>query len=122
MFIMTVSTSFSSAHQLRGYAGDCSRMHGHSWKVTAKIGASQLDDIGLAYDFREIKVQLKEIVSRFDHQLINEIPPFDNLNPTSENLAKFFYDSLKQSIPQKVMLMSMEIKESDSCAVTYIED
>ena len=122
MYIMSVTTLFSAAHHLRGYAGDCSRMHGHSWKVTAKVRASLLDDIGLAYDFREMKTKLNEIVKQFDHQLLNDIPPFDVLNPSSENLAKFFYDSLKQSIPPEVTLMSVEIKESDSCAVIYIED
>ncbi|MBN2008633.1 6-carboxytetrahydropterin synthase QueD [candidate division KSB1 bacterium] len=122
MFILKVTTSFSSAHQLRGYKGNCANMHGHCWKVTARISVAQLDSIGLGYDFREIKDRLNRVVGQFDHKFINEIPPFNTLNPTSENLAKYFYDTLDETMPDKVKVVSIEVEESENCSVIYVED
>lgn len=122
MYILKVTASFSSAHRLRGYNGECSRMHGHTWKVIARLAVNELNAIGLGYDFRAIKTHLGNVVNQLDHHILNEIPPFDRVNPTAENLAKYFHDQLKQAIPENVRLNSIEIQESDSSAVIYVEE
>jgi 6-pyruvoyltetrahydropterin/6-carboxytetrahydropterin synthase len=122
MFILKVTTSFSSAHQLMGYNGDCANMHGHSWKVTMRASVAQLNEIGLGCDFRDLKNQLNHVVRQFDHKVINEVPPFNTTNPTSENLAKYFFETLDQAMPEKVKVVSVEVEESENCSVIYVED
>jgi queuosine biosynthesis protein QueD len=86
MFVLKIVTDFGAAHSLRDYPGDCARLHGHNWGVEVSVEAQELDASGIAIDFREIKKQTKAIVKRLDHQYLNEIPPFDILNPTAEYL------------------------------------
>ena len=90
MFVLKIVTDFASAHSLRDYPGDCSRLHGHNWQVEVMVSSQVLDESGIAIDFREIKKQTKAVVKRLDHQYLNEIKPFDVLNPTAENIAKIF--------------------------------
>jgi 6-pyruvoyltetrahydropterin/6-carboxytetrahydropterin synthase len=94
MFVLKIVTDFGAAHSLRDYPGDCARLHGHNWGVEVSVEAQELDASGIAIDFREIKKQTKAIVKRLDHQYLNEIPPFDILNPTAENIAKYFYQAV----------------------------
>ena len=122
MFVITVKTTFSAAHQLRRYPGNCKRIHGHNWTIKACVSTKDLDSIGIGFDFRNLKQALTEIVEQYDHQLINEIPPFDQLNPTSENLAQHIFYSLKKTLPPHVKVFSVEVVESENCSVTYYED
>ena len=92
MFVLKIVTDFASAHSLRNYPGDCARLHGHNWQVEVSVCSNVLDDNGIAIDFREIKKQTKLVIKRLDHQYLNEIKPFDVLNPTAENIAKYFFD------------------------------
>ena len=95
MFTVTIETEFSAAHILRGYNGPCSRPHGHNWKVIVEAKTNTLDEIGMSVDFYVLQKKTEEVVSKFDHRDINTIPPFDKeLNPTSENLARFIYQKL----------------------------
>lgn len=120
MFIVKVCTDFSAAHALRGYQGDCARVHGHNWKVEVNLAVIELDEIGLSVDFRLIKEKTKVIIAQLDHQFINEIKPFDTLNPTAENLAKYFFYTLeKQFNDQNVKVDSVVIWETERASVTY---
>ena len=94
MFELKIVTDFAAAHSLRNYPGDCSRLHGHNWQVEVSVCSQVLDDNGIAIDFREIKKQTKLVIKRVDHQYLNEIEPFDVLNPTAENIAKYFFDEV----------------------------
>ena len=94
MFVLKIVTDFASAHSLRNYPGDCARLHGHNWQVEVSVCSKVLDDNGIAIDFREIKKQTKLVIKRLDHQYLNEIKPFDVLNPTAENIAKYFFDEV----------------------------
>ena len=94
MFVLKIVTDFASAHSLRDYPGDCSRLHGHNWQVEVMVSSQVLDESGIAIDFREIKKQTKAVVKRLDHQYLNEIKPFDALNPTDENIAKYLFDEI----------------------------
>ncbi|WP_416695982.1 6-carboxytetrahydropterin synthase QueD [Candidatus Pseudothioglobus sp. Uisw_050_01] len=122
MFVLKIVTDFASAHSLRDYPGDCARLHGHNWQVEVSVCSQVLDDSGIAIDFREIKKQTKLVVKRLDHQYLNEIKPFDVLNPTAENIAKYFFDEIALLIPNKdVKVKEVIIWETPRSAVTYSE-
>ena len=122
MFVLKIVTDFASAHSLRDYPGDCARLHGHNWQVEVSVCSEVLDDSGIAIDFREIKKQTKLVVKRLDHQYLNEIKPFDVLNPTAENIAKYFFDEIALLITNKdVKVKEVMIWETPRSAVTYSE-
>ena len=122
MFVLKIVTDFASAHSLRDYPGDCARLHGHNWQVEVSVCSQVLDDSGIAIDFREIKKQTKLVVKRLDHQYLNEIKPFDILNPTAENIAKYFFDEIALLITNKdVKVKEVMIWETPRSAVTYSE-
>ena len=122
MFVLKIVTDFASAHSLRDYPGDCARLHGHNWQVEVSVCSQILDDSGIAIDFREIKKQTKLVVKRLDHQYLNEIKPFDVLNPTAENIAKYFFDEIALLITNKdVKVKEVMIWETPRSAVTYLE-
>ena len=122
MFVLKIVTDFASAHSLRDYPGDCARLHGHNWQVEVSVCSQVLDDSGIAIDFREIKKQTKLVVKRLDHQYLNEVKPFDVLNPTAENIAKYFFDEIALLITNKdVKVKEVMIWETPRSAVTYSE-
>ena len=98
MYEITIELYFSSAHRLRQYEGECERLHGHNWKVEVSVASEELNDLGMVMDFKELKEAAYGIVHRLDHQYLNEIPPFTEINPTTENIAKFMFDELSRSI------------------------
>lgn len=122
MYKISVKSKFSSAHKLLEYKGECARLHGHTWVVIVRVIISKLNDIGIGYDFKDLKVTLNSIIDKFDHQYINEISPFNKINPTSENIAKFIFDSLRNKLPDDIQVFSVEIKESDNYSVIYTEE
>ena len=119
MFKISVTTHFAAAHNLRGYEGPCEKLHGHNWSIKATVGTDRLDSIGMAYDFKKLKSHLKEIVERLDHQFINEVTPFDQLNPTSENIARYIFESLAIKLPATVSVISVEVGESERNVASY---
>jgi 6-pyruvoyltetrahydropterin/6-carboxytetrahydropterin synthase len=122
MFVLKIVTDFASAHSLRNYPGNCSRLHGHNWGVEVMVYSNKLDETGIAIDFREIKKQTKVVAKRLDHQYLNEIKPFDVLNPTAENIAKYFFDEVGSLINnQDVKVKEVTIWETPRASVTYSE-
>ena len=122
MFVLKIVTDFASAHSLRNYHGDCARLHGHNWQVEVSVCSNVLDDNGIAIDFREIKKQTKLVIKRLDHQYLNEIKPFDVLNPTTENIAKYFFDEVGLLINNEdIKVKEVLIWETPRSAVTYSE-
>ena len=118
MYLISVESSFSAAHFLRGYKGKCEKLHGHRFKVVARLRFSGLNEIGLAYDFTELKKQLAEVIGKYDHCCLNEVKPFDEVNPSSENIAATVYKQLSTVIPADGAVDSVEVWESpESCAV-----
>ena len=123
MFELTVETYFSAAHQLRGYKGRCEKLHGHNYKVQVRVIAERLDEIGIVVDFCEIKKLMDEIITPLDHSFLNEIFPFTEKNPSSENIAKWIYDSLREKIDDdNVHLSAVTVWESETTSATYYED
>ena len=92
MFQVSVEETFSAGHALRGYKGKCENPHGHNYRVQVTLEGPQLDNIGLLVDFTQLKHVVREIIKRLDHQFINDLEPFTVVNPSAENMAKYFYD------------------------------
>ena len=88
IFEVYVKSHFSAAHSLRGYLGDCARIHGHNWMVEVFVKCTELDSIGIGIDFRDIRAAVREVLARLDHSDLNELPLFREENPSSENIAK----------------------------------
>ncbi len=122
MYELMVETQFSAAHQLRGYKGKCENLHGHNWRVQLVVTAEKLDEIGLAMDFHELKDMADELISIIDHTVLNEIFPFTEINPSSENIAKWLYDSLAKRLDnENVNVSSVTVWESETASATYYE-
>ena len=118
-----VATTFSAAHQLRGYKGKCEKLHGHNWKVNIHLVSDKLDEIEMVMDFHEIKNLADETISPLDHSFLNELFPFTEKNPSSENVAKWIFDSLKKKIESEhVRLSAVTVWESETASATYYED
>ena len=123
MYRISVEQHFDAAHYLRGYQGKCEAMHGHRYKVVVKVDKSTLNDIGLAYDFVELKKHLAEVIARFDHTCLNDAPPFDKLNPSAENIAADIYKELKSRLEgAPVTIANVEVWESPQTGVIYTPD
>ena len=102
MFVVSVQAHYDSAHFLRNYHGKCERMHGHRYVVELALTATELDEAGIAYDFVDVKKQLRAVADYLDHQNLNELPPFTELEPSAENQARYIYEEMKRLLPQKM--------------------
>jgi 6-pyruvoyltetrahydropterin/6-carboxytetrahydropterin synthase len=122
MFQVSVDESFSAGHALRGYKGKCENPHGHNYKVRITIEGPDLDSIGLLYDFSHLKRVMREIIGGVDHIYLNDKAPFDTINPSAENLAKYFFDETKRqmnAVPQGARIASVTVWETDVASATY---
>jgi 6-pyruvoyltetrahydropterin/6-carboxytetrahydropterin synthase len=122
MFEVAVEQSFASAHALRNYKGRCENVHGHNWKVRVVIEGEKLDATGMLVDFLDVKSFMGEILDRIDHQFLNEIPPFDSINPSAENIAEYFYQQMTGRLaetPVTVRIREVKIWETEIQSATY---
>jgi 6-pyruvoyltetrahydropterin/6-carboxytetrahydropterin synthase len=122
MFEVAVEQSFASAHALRNYKGRCENVHGHNWKVRVVIEGEKLDATGMLVDFLDVKSFMGEILDRIDHQFLNEIPPFDAVNPSAENIAEYFYQQMNGKLadtPVPVRIREVKIWETEIQSATY---
>ena len=123
MYEITVEKHFDAAHYLRGYQGKCENVHGHRYRVVVKVEAKKLNEIDLAYDFTDLKRYLKEILNRYDHTCLNDVAPFDKINPSAENIAATIYSELKENLSaDPVTLTAVEAWESPEQGVAYRPD
>ena len=123
MYQITVEQHFDAAHFLRGYQGKCEALHGHRFRVVVNIRASGVNDIGIAYDFAKLKQHLGDILVRFDHTCLNDVTPFDKINPSSENIAATIYNELHAAlVGTPVSLACVEVWESPQSGVAYSPD
>ena len=102
MFIVSVQAHYDSAHFLRHYKGKCERLHGHRYVVELALATEELDKSGIAFDFVDIKRNLRELADHLDHNNLNDLPPFDEIEPSAENQAKYFYDEMKRRLPPRM--------------------
>ena len=123
MFDIFVKSHFSAGHHLRNYPGNCERPHGHNWKIEVTIRATELDELGMAIDFRVAKDAVKKVVDSLDHLDLNEHPAFQDKNPSSENIAIYIFDNLKKTlVSDRYAPYCIEVRETDNCGVIYRED
>lgn len=118
MYEIKVKTTFSAAHNLKDYKGKCERLHGHNWIVEAVFAYDTLGKDGIAIDFRIAKKALKGITEKLDHSYLNKISLIKNINPTSENIARFIYDNLKK---KNKNIRSVAVWENENSCAVYSE-
>ncbi len=125
MYEVTVEDTFAAGHYLRNYKGKCENPHGHNYKVRVTLAGEQLDHAGLLLDFKDLKSVMKHVIDYLDHQMINDLEPFTTVNPSAENLAKYFYDETNAGLHEKtngrVTVKSVTIFETDTSIATYYE-
>ena len=122
MFKLKVEAEISAAHRLPEYAGACKRMHGHNWKIQVTVAGKKLDERGMVIDLMDVRELLQTCLEPLDHQMLNEVAPFDQLAPTSENLAAYIYDWFKKELPTPIRIVQVEVFETDKFSVTYDEE
>ena len=122
MYELMIESQFASAHQLRGYKGKCEKLHGHNWRVQVTVSSDKLNDIGIVVDFHDMKAMVNEVVSPLDHTFLNELFPFTEKNPSSENIARWIYESLKKKVGEDhYSVSSVTVWESETASATYYE-
>ena len=122
-YTMKVVTDFAAAHYLRGYDGPCSRLHGHNWKVEVEACANELDEIGMGLDFAVLKSATKALLADMDHYNLNDMAPFDRINPTAENIAAHLFRALSERLnDQRVRISRVTIWETERACVSYSEE
>ncbi len=122
MYEVIIKTGFSAAHQLRCYDGKFENLHGHNWTAIVTVQASELDKMEVGVDFILLKEKVTAILSQLDYQNINEVPPFDEKNPSAENIAKWVFDQLASELNSEIVRVKrVEIKEFDDCGAAYFE-
>ena len=125
MYEVTVEAGFSSGHYLRNYHGKCENPHGHNYKVRVTLYGDELDTTGLLLDFKMLKQVMRPVIDRIDHQMLNDLEPFIELNPSAENIAKFFFDQTNEQLSDmtsgRVRVKDCTIWENDTTTATYYE-
>ena len=121
MFEVTIEETFAAGHALRNYRGKCENVHGHNYRCQVTLEGPELDPIGLLVDFVELKRVVHAVLDRMDHQWLNEFPPFDALNPSAENMAKYIYDEVSEGLKtrQGVRVGAIRLWETDTASATY---
>jgi 6-pyruvoyltetrahydropterin/6-carboxytetrahydropterin synthase len=125
MFQVSVDEGFSAGHALRGYRGKCENTHGHNYKVRVTLEGAELDSIGLLCDFLHLKKIIRDVIQVLDHQFLNDLPPFTQVNPSAENVAKYFYDQATKEIaalPAGARITAVTVWETDVTSATYWPD
>ncbi|MCK5237619.1 MAG: 6-carboxytetrahydropterin synthase QueD [Deltaproteobacteria bacterium] len=122
MYELRIETNFSAAHNLRNYEGACERLHGHNWHVEVNVTAEKLNETEMALDFKVMKKETNKVIDRLDHYYLNEKEPFDVLNTTAENIAKYIYDELAKNLNDgNVKVSKIRVWESEKAAASYYE-
>ena len=117
MYEVSVDETFAAAHNLRGYKGKCENLHGHNYKVRVTLAGQELDSVGLLYDFVHLKQVIQSVIRSLDHKYLNELPPFDVVNPSAENIARYIYDETAKQLreaPNGAGIASVTVWETES--------
>lgn len=124
MFEVTIEETFAAGHALRNYKGKCENVHGHNYRCQVTLQGKDLDDIGLLVDFVELKKVVHTVLDRMDHQWLNEFPPFDRLNPSAENMARYIFEEVSSGLKERegVRVGAVRLWETDTASATYRAD
>ena len=125
MYEVNVEADFSSGHYLRNYHGRCENPHGHNYKVRVTLVGEGLDASGLLLDFKMLKQVMRPVIDRIDHRMLNDLEPFTTLNPSAENIARYFFEQTNQQLvgmtEGRVRVKDCTIWETDTTSATYYE-
>ncbi|MDY0213164.1 MAG: 6-carboxytetrahydropterin synthase QueD [Desulfuromonadaceae bacterium] len=120
MYRLKIDTHFAAAHNLINYAGDCENLHGHNWKVEVVVATETLNDAGLGLDFKILKARTNAILDNLDHKYLNDLEPFKETSPSSENIARYLFEKLCESFADEdVVVESVNVWESDNACASY---
>ena len=123
MYEISIITDFSAAHSLRDYEGKCANVHGHNWRVRVTVRADETGADGIAIDFKDLKRMTNDVLGRVDHTYINEVAPFDKVNPTSENIARWLCEKLDIELRlSRVRLVRVDVQENERSCVSFFPD
>lgn len=123
MYEVEIVTGFCAAHLLRDYKGKCEHLHGHNYRVHVTARSAALGPGGMVIDFGDLKSVAQEVVTRLDHAFLNEIAPFDRIEPSAENIAAYLYEEIFRGLgSQSHLLHSVSVYESDTSRATFIKD
>lgn len=122
MYRLKIISSFAAAHCLINYHGDCENLHGHNWKVEVAVIADQLDKAGLGIDFKTLKARTNKLLKTLDHRYLNDLAPFQNLSPSSENISRYLYFELAKELNDgNIKVEMITVWESDFASASYYE-
>jgi 6-pyruvoyltetrahydropterin/6-carboxytetrahydropterin synthase len=122
MFEVFVDETFSAGHALRGYRGKCENVHGHNYRVRITIAGAKLDSVGLLMDFSQVKKAIQGVLQTLDHRFLNDMAPFDLINPSAENIARHIYQETARLLPPNpagAAIASITVWETDTTAATF---
>jgi len=123
VYELTVKSRFAAAHQLRHYKGKCENLHGHNWKIEVTLQTAKLNDIGLGIDFKDIRSSLLEVLEELDHRCLNDLPAFQQENPSSELIARWIFEEVARRIENEhLRMVRVTAWESDDACATYFRD
>jgi 6-pyruvoyltetrahydropterin/6-carboxytetrahydropterin synthase len=122
MFEVAVEQTFAAGHALRNYKGACENVHGHNFRIQVTLEGERLDGAGMLVDFLDVKASMRDVIARLDHQFLNEVPPFDVINPSAENIAEYFHTEMSSALasnPVPVRIREVKVWETDIQSATY---
>lgn len=119
MYDLMIRGHFDAAHALHGYPGECCKLHGHTWDIEVIVRGHELDEVGIVYDFKTLKSDLAAVLEPLDHAYLNDVPPFDAINPTAENLSRHIFEELQTRIGAVVRVVEVAVWESPVAKITY---
>ena len=120
MYHLMIKTSFAAAHNLINYQGDCENLHGHNWRVEVTVSARELDKAGLGIDFKILKKKTKDLLNELDHKYLNDLEPFRNASPSSENISRYLYERLCRELNNdNVAVERVNVWESENACASY---
>ncbi|HKL24623.1 MAG TPA: 6-carboxytetrahydropterin synthase QueD [Desulfuromonadales bacterium] len=123
MFHLMVKTDFAAAHNLINYQGDCENLHGHNWRVEVTVSAKELDKAGLGIDFKLLKKKTNELLDKLDHKYLNDLEPFREVSPSSENICRYLFEQLSQNLNnENVHVEKVNVWESDNACASYTDN
>jgi 6-pyruvoyltetrahydropterin/6-carboxytetrahydropterin synthase len=119
MFEVSVEETFAAGHALRNYHGKCENVHGHNYRVQVTLEGEELNPAGLLLDFADLKRLIRAVVARLDHQFLNDLGPFTTVNPSAENIARYFYDEVRSGLAPGPRIREVKVWETDITSATY---
>jgi len=123
MYRLMIKTSFAAAHNLINYQGDCENLHGHNWRVEVVVSAKELDKAGLGIDFKILKKQTNSLLDELDHKYLNDLPPFKNNSPSSENISRYLFERLTETLNnENITVEKINVWESENACASYSLD